>query len=197
MSAVGQAVPRKEAANLLRGQGSYVDNLTATDAVHAYIVRSPFAHAAIKGVDVAAAQKAPGVVAVFTGADLESAWQGGLPCFWPVSDDIKIPRHLPLAIDRVRFAGDGVAAVIAETRAAAKDAAELVEVDYEPLPAVTEIEAALADGAPLLHDDAPGNVAFTWELVAGDVDKAFADAAVTVTEQYRQQRLIPTAMEPR
>jgi aerobic carbon-monoxide dehydrogenase large subunit len=197
MTAVGQAVPRKEDARLLRGQGSYVDNLTATGMLHAFVVRSPLAHAAINGVDVSEAQKAPAVVAVFTGVDLEEAWQGGLPCFWPVSDDIKIPRHLPLATDRVRFAGDGVAVVIAETRAAAKDAGELVEVDYEPLPAVTGIEAALADGAPALHDDAPGNVAFTWELAAGEVDKVFADAAVTVKEQYRQQRLIPTAMEPR
>src|SRR5579859_514193 len=197
VTAVGQAVPRKEDARLLRGQGSYVDNLTANGTLHASIVRSPYAHAAIGGVDVSEAQKAPGVVAVWTGADLEGAWQGGLPCFWPVSDDIKIPRHLPLATDRARYAGDGVAVVIAESRAAAKDAAELVHVDYEPLTAVTEIGAALADGAPLVHDDAPGNVAFTWELVTGEVDKVFADAAVTVKEQYRQQRLIPTSMEPR
>jgi carbon-monoxide dehydrogenase large subunit len=197
MTAVGQSVLRKEDARLLRGQGSYVDNLTATGTVYVHVVRSPYAHARINGVDVSAAARADGVVAVYTGADLEDAWSGGLPCFWPVSDDIKIPRHLPLAVDRARYAGDGVAVVVAESRAAAKDAAELVEVDYEPIPSVTDVEAALADGAPLVHDDAPGNCAYTWSLVTGDVDKVFADAEVTVKQRYRQQRLIPTAMETR
>ncbi|HST26016.1 MAG TPA: molybdopterin cofactor-binding domain-containing protein [Gaiellaceae bacterium] len=197
MTAVGTAVPRKEDARLLRGQGSYVDNLTATGVVHAVIVRSPYAHAVLKSVDISKAREAPGVVAAFTGADLADGWPGGLPCFWPVSDDIKMVKHLPLATDKARFAGDGVAVVVAETRAAAKDAAELVEVDYEPLAAVTDLEAATADGAPQVHDEAPGNAAFTWELVTGDPDKVFADAAVTVKERYRQQRLIPSAMEPR
>ena len=197
MTAIGQALPRKEDARFLRGQGRYVDNLTATGMVHAYVVRSPFAHARITSVDVAHAREAPGVVAAFTGEDLADAWPAGLPCFWPVSDDIALVKHLPLATDKARFAGDGVAVVVAETRAAAKDAAELVEVDYEPLQAVTDVEAALADGAPLLHDDAPGNVAFTWSLATGEPDKVFADAAVTVKERYRQQRLVPSAMEPR
>ena len=197
MTAVGQAVPRKEDARLLRGQGTYVDNLSATGMVHAVLVRSPHAHARITGIDTSAAKSAPGVVAVFTGADLADDWPGGLPCFWPVSDDIKLVKHLPLATDRARYAGDGVAVVVAETRAQAKDAAELVDVDYQPLPSVTDVEAALADGAPLVHDDAPGNVAYTWELVTGEPDRVFADADVTVKERYRQQRLVPTAMEPR
>jgi carbon-monoxide dehydrogenase large subunit len=197
MTAVGQALPRKEDARLLHGEGRYVDNLAATGMVHAYIVRSPYAHAVVKSVDLSEALGAPGVVAAFTGADLADAWPGGLPCFWPVSDDIAMVKHMPLATDKVRFAGDGVAVVVAESRAAAKDAAELVAVDYEPLPAVTDLEAALADGAPLLHDDAPGNRAYTWSLVTGEPDKVFSDAAVTVKERYRQQRLIPSAMEPR
>jgi carbon-monoxide dehydrogenase large subunit len=197
MTAVGQAIPRKEDARLLRGQGRYVENLTATGTLHAVLVRSPYAHARIGTIDASEALKAPGVVAVFTGADLESGWQGGLPCFWPVSDDIVIPRHLPLATDRARYAGDGVAVVVAETRAAAKDAAELVDVDYDPVAAVTDVDAALSADAPLVHDDAPENRCFTWELVAGDVDKVFADAAVTVKGRYRQQRLIPTPMEMR
>jgi len=197
MTAIGQAVPRKEDARLLRGQGSYVDNLIATAMVHAVIVRSPYAHATIRNVDLSEALEAPGVVAAFSGADLADLWPGGLPCFWPVSDDIAMVKHLPLATDKARFVGDGVAVVVAESRAAAKDAAELVEVDYEPLPAATDIEAALADGAAQLHDDAPGNRAFTWELVTGEPDKVFGDAAVTVKERYRQQRLIPSAMEPR
>jgi carbon-monoxide dehydrogenase large subunit len=197
MTVVGQAVLRKEDARLLTGQGRYVDNLSAAGMVWAHIVRSPYAHARIIGVDVAKAREADGVIAAFTGSELEDAWAGGLPCFWPVSDDIKLVKHLPLATDRVRFAGDGVAVVVAESRAAAKDAAELVEVDYEPLPAVTDVEQALTDGAPQIHDDAPGNVAYTWSLVTGDVDKVFSAAEVTVKERYRQQRLIPAAMEPR
>jgi carbon-monoxide dehydrogenase large subunit len=197
VSAVGEAVLRKEDSRLLRGEGRYVDNLAATGMVHAVVVRSPFAHARINSVDVSAAREAPGVVAAFTGEDLADAWPNGLPCFWPVSDDIKLVKHLPLAVDKARFAGDGVAVVVAETRAAAKDAAELVEVDYEPLAAVTDVEAATLEGAPLVHDDAPSNVAYTWSLVTGDPDRVFADAAVTVKERYRQQRLVPAAMEPR
>jgi carbon-monoxide dehydrogenase large subunit len=197
MTAIGVAVPRKEDARLLLGEGSYVDNLAATGMVHAHLVRSPYAHAVLRRVDVSKALAAPGVVAAFTGADLADVWPGGLPCFWPVSDDIVMVKHLPLAVDKARFAGDGVAVVVAESRAAAKDAAELVEVEYEPLPAVTDVSAALAEGAPVVHDDAPGNRAYTWSLVTGDPDRVFADAAVTVKERYRQQRLIPTAMEPR
>ncbi|HEY8774599.1 MAG TPA: molybdopterin cofactor-binding domain-containing protein [Gaiellaceae bacterium] len=197
MTSVGQSVLRKEDARLLTGQGRYVDNLGAAGMVWAYIVRSPYAHARIVGVDVSKAREADGVVAAFTGGEIEDAWPGGLPCFWPVSDDIKLVKHLPLATDRVRFVGDGVAVVVAESRAAAKDAAELVEVEYEPLPAVTDVAEAPADGAPQIHDDAPGNVAYTWSLVTGDVDKVFGDAEVTVKERYRQQRLIPAAMEPR
>jgi carbon-monoxide dehydrogenase large subunit len=197
MSAIGEAVLRKEDARLLTGQGRYVDNLSAIGTVHAYVVRSPFAHARIRSVDVSKVRAADGVVAAFAGADLEDAWPGGLPCFWPVSDDIKMPKHLPLATDRARFVGDGVAVVVAASRAAAKDAAELVEVDYEPLPAVVEVEAALAAGAPLVHDDVPENRCYTWSLVAGDVEKVFGDADVTVSCRYRQQRLIPCAMEPR
>jgi len=197
MTSVGQSVLRKEDARLLTGQGRYVDNLGAAGMVWAYIVRSPYAHARIVGVDVSKAREADGVVAAFTGGELEDAWPGGLPCFWPVSDDIKLVKHLPLATDRVRFVGDGVAVVVAESRAAAKDAAELVEVEYEPLPALTDVAEAPADGAPQIHDDAPGNVAYTWSLVTGDVDKVFGDAEVTVKERYRQQRLIPAAMEPR
>src|SRR5262245_25904785 len=197
MAAIGEAVLRKEDARLLTGQGRYVDNLQAIGTVYAYVVRSPFAHARIRGVDVSKARAAEGVVAAYAGADLEDAWTGGLPCFWPVSDDIKIPKHLPLATDRARYVGDGVAVVVAESRAAAKDAAELVEVDYEPLPAVTDVEAALAAGAPLVHDEVPENRCYTWSLVAGEVDKVFAAAEVTVSCRFRQQRLIPCAIEPR
>jgi carbon-monoxide dehydrogenase large subunit len=119
---------------------------------------------------------------------------------WPVTEDINNPPHWPLAKDKARHVGDGVAVVIAESRALAKDAAELVEVDYEPLPAVVDVEAALAEGAPLVHDEFGTNHCYTWPLEgpeAGAVDKAFAEAAVTIKERYRQQRLIPNAIEPR
>jgi carbon-monoxide dehydrogenase large subunit len=193
---VGQSVPRKEDARLLTGKGRYTDNFVVAGMLHAVIVRSPVAHARINRVDVSQAAKAPGVVAAFSGKDLEGAY-GGLPCFWPVSDDIKMPPHNPLATDKVRYVGDGVAVVVAESRAAAKDGAELVEVDYDELPAVTDVEQALRPGAPLVHDDVPENRCYTWSLVNGEVDRAFSEAAVTVKERYRQQRLIPCPMEPR
>jgi carbon-monoxide dehydrogenase large subunit len=194
---VGQSVPRREDARLVTGQGTYVDNYTAPGLLHLMVVRSPFAHARIKRVDASKAQAAAGVVAVFTGEDLEDAWPNGLPCIWPVSEDIKMPPHLPLAVDKARYAGDGVAVVIAESRAQAKDAAALVEVDYEPLEAITDVEKAIDPGAPLVHDDVPENRCYTWELIGGEPDKAFAEAAHTVSGHYRQQRLIPVAMEPR
>lgn len=196
-SYVGAPVPRKEDARLLTGQGTFVDNLSRPGMLHAVIVRSPHAHARIVGIDTSRAAAAEGVVAVYTGEDLKSEWQAGLPCFWPVSEDIVMPTHWPLALDKARYAGDGVAVVVAETRALAKDAAELVDVSYDVLPAVVDIEEALADGAPLVHDEAAGNRCYTWSLAAGEVEKEFADAAVTVSERYRQQRLIPAAMEPR
>ena len=197
MTAVGEAVLRKEDAKLLTGQGRYIDNLTVPGMVFAHLVRSPHAHARIKKVDLSKALAVDGVVAAFSGADLASEWGGSLPCAWPVTEDMNAPSHWPLAQDKARFVGDGVAVVVARARAQAKDAAELVEVEYEPLAAVTDVEQALAEDAPLVHDEFGTNRCFTWPLQAGDVDKVFADAEVTVTGRYRQQRLIPNAMEPR
>ena len=194
---VGQSVPRREDAKLLRGEARYVDDLVVPGTVHAILVRSPSAHARIVRVDLSKARAAEGVVAAFTGADLAEDWAAGLPCAWPVTEDIKIPDHWPLAKDKVRFAGDGVAIVIAESRALAKDAAELVEVEYEELPAVTDVEQALEAGAPILHDDFGTNLSYTWKLSAGDVDRLFSEAGVTVKERYKQTRLIPNAIEPR
>jgi aerobic carbon-monoxide dehydrogenase large subunit len=196
-SYIGQAVARKEDARLLTGETRWVDNLSAQGMVWMALVRSPFAHARIKSVDVSAAREAEGVVAVFSGADLREEWAAGLPCAWPCTVDIRTPDHWPLATEKARFAGDGVAVVVAETRALAKDAAELVDVEYEPLEAVTDVEEALADGAPLVHDEFPDNGCYTWSLQAGEVDRLFSEAAVTVKERYRQQRLIPNAIEPR
>jgi carbon-monoxide dehydrogenase large subunit len=194
---VGQPVPRKEDAKLLQGQGRYVDNLAVPGMVWMAVVRSTFAHARIASVDVSKAAAAEGVVAAFSAADLAGEWAGGLPCAWPVTEDTKIPDHFPLAADKARYQGDGVAVVVAESRALAKDAAELVEVEYEELDPVTDVDAAAVDGAPVLHDDFGTNVSYTWILEAGEVDRLFEEAAVTVSERYRQQRLVPNAIEPR
>jgi carbon-monoxide dehydrogenase large subunit len=196
-TAIGAPLGRKEDAELLTGQARFVDDLTLPGMVWMAVVRSPYAHARIRSVDVSRALAATGVVAVFSGADLVEDVPAGLPCVWPVTEDIALPTHWPLARDKARFAGDGVAVVIAETRALAKDAAELVDVDYEPLEAVTDVEAALAQGAPLVHEEFGTNRCYAWALVAGEVDKAFADAAVTVSGRYRQNRLVPNAIEPR
>jgi carbon-monoxide dehydrogenase large subunit len=194
---IGTSVPRREDYKLLTGQGTFVENMTVPGMVYLALVRSPYAHARIVNVDTARAAGAEGVVAVFSGADLEGDFAAGLPCAWPVTEDIRLPTHRPLATDKARYAGDGVAVVIAESRAAAKDAAELVQVEYEPLAAVVDVEAAAADGAPRVHDEFDSNVSYVWKLEAGEVDQAFAGAAVTVKERYYHPRLIPSAMEPR
>ena len=196
-SYIGTSVPRKEDEKLLTGQSRYIDDLTLPGMVWASVVRSPFAHATITSVDVSKAREAEGVVAAFTGADLAEDWAATLPCVWLVTEDTKQPMHRPLATDKARYQGDGVAVVIAETRALAKDAAELVEVEYEPLPAVIDPEEALAEGAPLVHEEFGTNESFVWKLENGDVDGIFASAPVTVKERFRQQRLIPNAIEPR
>jgi carbon-monoxide dehydrogenase large subunit len=194
---IGQPVERKEDAKLLTGDARYVDDLSLTGMVWMAVVRSPYAHARIASVDVSAAREQEGVVAAFSGADLRDDWAGGLPCAWPLSDEIRTPNHWPLTPDKARYAGDGVAVVIAESRALAKDAAELVQVEYEPLEAVTAVERAADEGAPLVHDEYDSNGCYVWKLEAGEVDRLFAEAAVTVKERYKQQRLIPNAIEPR
>ncbi len=196
-AAIGTSVPRKEDRKLLTGGGTFVDNMTLPGTVFMAVVRSPYAHARIVKVDTAAARANPGVVTAFSGAELAEDWKASLPCAWLPTEETNHPDHWPLARDKARYVGDGVAVVVADSRAAAKDAAELVEVEYEPLEAVVDPAAALAEGAPIVHDDLGSNRCYTWPLAAGEVDKAFADAAVTVSERYRQQRLIPNAIEPR
>src|SRR5919198_569461 len=174
---IGAPVARKEDPELLTGQARYVDDLTLPGMVWMALVRSPYAHARISNIDTSKAREAHGAVAAYSAADLTDDIPAALPCAWPVTEDIKIPEHWPLARDKARYVGDAVAVVLAETRAQAKDAAELVEVEYDPLPAVTDVEQALADGAPLVHDDFGTNRCYEWELSAGEIDKAFADAA--------------------
>lgn len=199
---IGAAVRRKEDYRFLTGRGNYTDDINRPNQTYAYIVRSPMGHANIKPIDTGAATAADGVVAVFTGQDMAADGVGGLPCGWGVTDKngdpMKEPPHAPIAVDRVRHVGDQVAVVIAESYVAAKDAAELLEIDYEEQPAVSTITEALADGAPQVWDEAPGNVCYDWEI--GDkaaTDAAFADAAHVAEIDLVNNRLVPNAMEPR
>ncbi len=202
---VGAPVPRKEDPALITGRARYTDDITVPGMLWMYVVRSPFAHAKINRIDLSAAKAAPGVVAAFSAADLGEDIPAPLVMAWPVVDDIKAPPHFPLASDKARCVGDGVAVVIAETRVQAKDAAELVAVDWEPLPAVTDIEAAMADGAPLVHDDLGTNISCTWRFSddspaprRNPAGPYFEDPSlVKIKERYRLERLIPNAMEPR
>jgi carbon-monoxide dehydrogenase large subunit len=191
---IGKARVRKEDARLVTGQTNWTDNMVLPGMLHMTFVRSPFAHARITGVDLSAARSAPGVVAVFSGADFAEE-QGSLPCAWPVTPDIVIPDHPPMAVSEVRYVGEAVACVIARTRYEAADAADAVDVDYEPLPAVLDIRTALDDNSPKVHE--AGNKSYEWSLATGDLDAAFSGAPVVIERNYRQQRLIPTAMEPR
>ncbi len=195
---VGSRQVRREDPALLTGEARFVDDLVVPGALHAKIVRSPYAHARIRSIDSTEAQGMPGVVAVFTGADLRGEWENPLPCAWPVTDDMKSPEHWPLAIDEACFAGEGVAVVVAETREQARDAMEAIVVDYDELPVVVDLEAAASDEA-LVHESLGTNKSYTWSLVPdpASVDQAFAEAEHTIKERYLQQRLIPMAIEPR
>jgi aerobic carbon-monoxide dehydrogenase large subunit len=191
---VGKARARKEDARLITGQTNWTDNITLPGLAHVAFLRSPYAHARITSVDLSAAKDAPGVFAVFSGADF-AAEQGSLPCAWPVTADIVIPDHPSMAVDTVRYAGEIVAAVVARDRYAAADALELIDVSYEALEPVLDMEQALTEGSPKVHE--AGNKSYTWTFGNGDLDAAFAGAPVVLERTFRQQRLIPSAMEPR
>ena len=194
---MGNSVLRKEDPPLLTGQANFTDDIRLPGMLHFALLRSPHAHARIRSIDASAAKERPGVVAVFTGEDLAGEWAIGIPTGWPVTEDIKIPDHWPLARGEVNHAGDGVAVVVATDRYKAQDALEYIEVDYEVLPAVVDVEAALEEGSPLVHEDLGTNKCYTWPLGTGDIDKAFSEADVVVSGRYIQQRLIPSAIEPR
>ena len=193
---IGSPVKRREDEALLTGRGTYVDTMAPVGTVCMVVVRSPTAHARVTRVDLAAARKAEGVVAAFSAADLQDDWKAPLPCAWPVTEDMKSPTHYPLT-DVPCYAGDGVAVVLAETRSQAKDAAELVEVDYEPLEASIDVAKALEEGAPLVHPDLGTNECYVWRLDTDATGQAIEDADVVVSRTYYQPRLIPNAIEPR
>jgi aerobic carbon-monoxide dehydrogenase large subunit len=194
---VGTSLRRKEDLPLVTGRGTWTADITPAGTLHLALVRSPLPHARITGIDTSAAEAHPGVTAVLTAADVDGEFLAGIPCGWPVTEDIRIPDHRPLATTEVNHVGDGVAAVLATSEAAARDAADLVEVDYEQLPAVVDVADALAEGAPLVHEELGTNHCYTWPLATGDVDAAFAAADVVVKGTYLQQRVIASPMEPR
>ena len=191
---VGRARARKEDARLITGQTNWTDNITLPGMVHVAFLRSPHAHARITSVDVSAAKGASGVFAAFSGADF-AAEQGSLPCAWPVTEDIVMPAHPPMAVDTVRYGGEIVAAIVARDQYTAADALELIDVEYEPLEPVLDMEKALQPDSPKVHEQ--GNKSYTWPFENGDLGAAFTDAPVVLERTYRQQRLIPSAMEPR
>src|ERR671922_2139608 len=199
-SLIGAHVARKEDYRFLTGSGQYTDDVALPGQTYAAFVRSPHAHAVLRSVKTEKAKRAPGVVAVFTGADLAAAKVGGLPCGWLITDvkgqPMKEPPYPALAQGKVRHVGERVAVVIAESAAQARDAAELVEVDYQPLPAVVGV--AQAKKGPALHEIAPDNVCYVWAL--GDkakVDEAFQRAAHVTKLEFTNNRLVPNAIEPR
>jgi carbon-monoxide dehydrogenase large subunit len=199
---IGARVRRKEDKRFITGRGRYTDDLSRPGQAYAYFVRSPHAHASVKGIDASRALALPGVLAVLTGEDVKAAGFGNLPCGWMVrsrdGSEMKVGPHPVLAQRKVRYVGDQVACVVAETYHQAKDAAELVEIDYEVLRACVSTAKARTSGEPLVHDEIPRNTVFEWELGDGAaVDEAIGKAAHVTRIDLVNNRLVPNAIEPR
>jgi aerobic carbon-monoxide dehydrogenase large subunit len=192
---LGASIKRREDPRFITGKGNYTDDLKLAGLTHAVFVRSPHANAKIRKIDTSKASKAPGVVAIFTGKDM--AGVNSLPCGW-LLPELKIPPHMPLASDAAHYVGDPVAIVIAESQSAASDAAELVAVDWDVQPSVTNTEKAAAKGSVQIHEVAPNNEAFKWQIGdAAATDAAFKAAPVVVKKRIINQRLVANPMEPR
>ncbi|MCA1501723.1 xanthine dehydrogenase family protein molybdopterin-binding subunit [Bradyrhizobium sp. NBAIM14] len=199
---IGARVVRKEDKRFITGKGRYVDDIKLTGMTHAYFIRSPHAHAKVKKIDSSAALKMPGVVAVLTGQELVDDKVGNLICGWAITSKDGSPMKMgawpAMAPDTVRFVGQAIAVVIADSKNLARDAAEAVVVDYEELPAVADMHAAIKPGAPQLHPEAPGNQVYDWVIGdEGAVNAAFSKAANVVKLDVTNNRLAPNAMEPR
>ncbi|MBZ0123527.1 MAG: xanthine dehydrogenase family protein molybdopterin-binding subunit [Roseovarius sp.] len=199
---IGAATKRREDVRFLTGTGNYTDDINLRGQAFVHFLRSDVAHGRIKGIDTSEAAAMPGVIRIFTGADLNGV--GGIPCGWQVTDrqgqPMQEPAHPVLAQGKVRHVGDPIAAVVAETREEARDAAEAIAVDIEELPAVVDMKAALADGAPKVHDDLSSNLCYDWGFVEDNreaVDAAIEAAAHVTTLELVNQRLVANAMEPR
>ncbi|MDE2613220.1 MAG: xanthine dehydrogenase family protein molybdopterin-binding subunit, partial [Burkholderiales bacterium] len=200
-SPIGKSLARREDQRFLTGAGQYTDDITLPGQTYGVFLRSPHAHARIRKIDLTRAKAAPGVVAIFTGDDVAAAKINGLPCGWLIhskdGSPMKEPPHPVLAQGKVRHVGDQVALVVAETLLQAKDAAELIEVDYEELPAVIDVTRAGTQGVAV-HDEVPDNVCYDWGHGNKEaVDAAFKGAAKVSTLEFVNNRLIPNAMEPR
>jgi carbon-monoxide dehydrogenase large subunit len=201
-SEIGQPRRRKEDRHLITGATTWTDNLSLPGMLHLAILRSPMAHARIRSIDVGPARQRPGVVAAFTGQDFADT-QGTIPCAWPVTPDMVNPGHPSLAVDTVNHVGEAVAVVVGRDKASAQDALEAIEVDYEPLPVVLDMPAALAEGAPKVHAHTESNRSYTWTFESGaagtgeSIEDVLANAEVTIRRRFIQQRLIPSFMEPR
>ncbi|MDA9431704.1 xanthine dehydrogenase family protein molybdopterin-binding subunit [Bradyrhizobium sp. CCBAU 51627] len=199
---IGARVVRKEDKRFITGKGRYVDDIKLVGMTHAHFIRSPHAHAKVKKIDSSAALKMPGVVAVLTGQQLVDDKVGNLICGWAITSKDGSPMKMgawpAMAPETVRFVGQAVAVVIADSKNLARDAAEAVVVDYEELPAVADVHAAIKSGAPQLHPEAPGNQVYDWVIGdEGATDAAFAKAANVVKLDVTNNRLAPNAMEPR
>ena len=194
----GSSIKRREDPSLITGSGKYTDDLVVPDMVYAAIVRSTHAHARIRSIDTSEAQAVKGVLAVFTGEDItKSGIPGVVPVGW-ILPDMNIPAHPVLASETVRYVGDAVAVVVAEDRYTVTDAADLVKVDYETFPVVTNPAQTIEESSPQLHPEAPNNIAFDWEIGdKGSTEEAFSKAAKTVEISIRNNRLVPHAIEPR
>ena len=201
MTYIGKSVKRIEDRRFTTGQGQYTDDIRLPNMTYAYILRSPYAHAKINSVNTSAAKAMAGVVDVFTGEDVKDV--GGVPCGWQVNfkngDTMKEPKHPLLAHERVLHVGDGVALVVAESRQIARDAADLIDVDYEELDAVVDAKLATQADAPLVHPDAPNNIVYDWELgnPKEEVQAAMESAAHVTELDFINQRLVANAIEPR
>ncbi|MYF18455.1 MAG: xanthine dehydrogenase family protein molybdopterin-binding subunit, partial [Gemmatimonadetes bacterium] len=196
---VGARIKRREDPRLIQGLAHYVDDIKLPNLLHVAILRSPYAHARINSVNTDAAQNLSGVKSVVTGDDVKDVI-GGIPCAATDPEGfpgIKVPHHPVLATGKVRFVGEPIAAVAATDAYIAQDALDLIEVDYEPLDAISSADAAFADGAPVIHEDWDDNMAFTWSIAGGDVDAAFAEADHVVSQRIDHQRLVPNPMETR
>src|ERR1700751_3090581 len=198
---IGASVVRKEDKRFITGKGRYVDDIKLVGTTYAHFIRSPHAHAKVKGIDSSEAMKMPGVVAVLTGQQIVDDKVGNLICGWAITSKDGTPMKMgawpAMAPETVRFVGQAVAVVSAESKNLARDAAEAVVVEYEELQAVTDMRAAIKPGAAQLHPEAPGNVVYDWAL--GDdsaVNAAFAKAANVVSLELTNNRLVPNAMEP-
>jgi aerobic carbon-monoxide dehydrogenase large subunit len=193
---IGDTPRRKEDPRLITGQSRWTDNIRPAGLLHVAILRSPVAHARITSIDVSQALGSPGVVAAYTGADLAGEWAAPMPMAWQVTDDVLVPDHFPVATDEARYVGDAVAVVVATDAYLAADALEAIDVEYDPLPVVVDLEEALHDER-LVHADLETNRCYLYSETFGDIDGVFERADVVVERRYIQQRLLPTAMEPR